>query len=576
MEGKTFSTLKISSLKKEFPAMNNESVGAFALVLHSHIPFVRKAGEWPFGEEWLYEGLMETYIPLLDIIYDLLEEGIKAKFAISITPVLMEQLNDQYLLSRFEHFMDKEIERADRDARKFSSRKDYAYERLAIFYRTIFSKVKKSYYERYQRDLLSAFRKLQNENCIEVLCSTATHGYLPLLKCDSSIYAQVKIGIETYRKYFGKRPRGFWLPECGYRPEYYFEEAGKKYYKPALDEFLVEQGVEYFICDTHALEGMETYSAEKRIGPYGEVKAPKIECERKSRGTSFLPYFLKSGCAVFSRNKETGLQVWSGEWGYPGDGNYREFHKKDSDSGLQYWRITDRKIDLGLKQIYVPENTVLKINENADHFNHLVEDLLLNFRKRNGQYGIVVSPYDTELFGHWWFEGIFWLKEVVKKIYLNPNVKAMTLSEYFTCSNPVEVIDLPESSWGNGGKHYVWYNSETEWFWPYIYEAEKLMESAVKKYTHSKGVSRGLLNQAARELLLLQSSDWPFLVTTGQAKEYATQRFLLHYQRFRNLIGILEKSEFGQKEINYLQEIEDIDNLFPEIDYYLFSSKEKE
>jgi len=555
--------------------MKNEPVGAFTLVLHSHIPFVRKAGEWPFGEEWLFEGLMETYIPLLDILYDLQNEGIKAKFVLSITPVLLEQLNDSYLQKRFEQFLDKEIERAEKDIKKFSSRMDYAYERLAIFYRTIFSQIKKSYYERYRCDLIGALRRLQEENCIEILTSAATHGYFPLLKRDSSIYAQIKLGIETYRKYFGKRPRGFWLPECGYRPGYSFEERRKKYFKPALDEFLVEQGIEYFICDTHALEGMESYQAEKRVGPYGKVRAPKIEYEKKSRGTSFLPYFLKSGCVVFSRNKETGLQVWSGEWGYPGDGNYREFHKKDSDSGLQYWRITDRKLDLGFKQIYVPENTISRINENADHFNHLVEDLLVNFRKKSGGFGIVVSPYDTELFGHWWFEGISWIKEIVRKMYFNPQIKAMTLSEYLNIYSPKEVVDLPESSWGNGGKHYVWYNPETEWFWPYIYEVEKLMEEIVKKFSHSEGLIRGLLNQAARELLLLQSSDWPFLVTTGQAKGYATDRFLLHYQRFRNLISIVEKGEFSEKEINYLQEIEEIDNLFPEIDCYLFSTREK-
>lgn len=562
--------------------MNSEPIGAFALVLHSHIPFVRKAGGWPFGEEWLYEGLMETYIPLLDILYDLLEEGIKAKFVVSITPVLLEQLNDPYLLSRFEEFMDKEIGRAENDMLKFSSRGEYDYERLSVFYKKLFTQVKRNYYERYQRNIVGAFRKLQEENCIEIITSAATHGYLPLLKRDSSIYAQIKLGIETYRKYFGKRPRGFWLPECGYRPEYYLSvdhdlrgEKDRKYYKPSLDEFLVEQGIEYFICDNYAIEGMESYAAEKRIGPYGEVKAPKVEDDKKKSGTSFLPYFLRSGCVVFPRNKETGLQVWSGEWGYPGDGNYREFHKKDSDSGLQYWRITDRKVDLGLKEIYVPENTLLRINENADHFNHLVDSLLTNFRTKNGRFGIIVSPYDTELFGHWWLEGISWLKEVIKKMYLNPQFKVMTLSEYLDRYGAEEVVDLPESSWGNGGKHYVWYNSDTEWFWPYIYEAENLMEEAVKKFTHSEGLVRGILNQAGRELLLLQSSDWTFLVTTGQAKEYATQRFLLHYQRFRNLINILGKGEFSSDEINYLQETEEIDNLFIDLDFRTFSAKEK-
>lgn len=552
-----------------------KSYGAFALVLHSHIPFVRKSGIWPFGEEWLFEGLMETYIPLLDVLYDLKEQGIKAKFVVSITPVLLEQLNDSYLLKGFEEFIEKEIKRAESDIKKFASRKEINYQRLAVFYRELFLNVRRSYYERYQRDLINAFRKLQEENCIEILTSAATHGYLPLLKRDSSIYAQIKMGVEIYRKYFGKRPRGFWLPECGYRPGYRLHMDNKSYHKIGLDEFLVEQGVEYFVCDTYALEGGETHVAEKRIGPYGSVAAPKIEYEKRSRGVSYRPYFLKSGCVVFSRNKETGLQVWSGEWGYPGDGNYREFHKKDGDSGLQYWRITDRRADLGLKEIYIPENTVSRINENADHFNHLVENLLDSFQEKNKDYGIVVSPYDTELFGHWWFEGISWLKTFAEKIYLNPHIKQMTLGEYLNYCSPSEVIELPESSWGNGGKHYVWYNPETEWFWSSIHECEKLMEEATGRFIQSHGLVKAILNQAGRELLLLQSSDWPFLVTTGQAKDYAGQRFLLHYQRFRRLIDALLKGEFDtENTLNYLQEIEEIDNLFPEIDHQIFHSRE--
>lgn len=551
-----------------------KTYGVFTLVLHSHIPFVRKAGAWPFGEEWLYEGLMETYIPLLDILYDLKEKGVKTKWCISITPILLEQLNDRYLLNGFEQFMNKEIERAENDIKKFATRKEPEYQRLAIFYKGLFLNVKRSYYERYQRDLINAFRKLQEDGCIEILASAATHGYLPLFERDSSVYTQIKLGVEVYRKYFGRRARGFWLPECGYRPGYYFHDGKKRYYRPGLDEFLISQGIEYFICDAHALEGMETYLAEKRIGPYGEIKAPKIEYEKKRRGKSLLPYFLKSGCVVFSRNKETGLQVWSGEWGYPGDGNYREFHKKDADSGLQYWRIIDRKIDLGLKEIYIPENTISRVNENADHFNHLVEDLLRNFNRETNRYGIVVSPYDTELFGHWWFEGITWLKCIAEKISQNPYIKQMTLSEYFNYCLPEEVIELPESSWGNGGKHYVWYNPETEWFWRYIYESERLMEETAGKFSQSQGLLRGMLNQAARELLILQASDWPFLVTTQQAKEYGTQRFLLHYQRFRHLIDALQKGEFENNEmINYLQEIEEIDNPFPEIDYRLFTRR---
>jgi len=544
--------------------------GAFAFVLHSHLPFVRQAGIWPFGEEWFYEGLMETYIPILDMLNELKEEGYNAKLTISITPVLLEQLADSYLLSEFQKYAQERIERAEKDIRRFAANKPFL--KIATFYRDFYSTILDHFKNRYKEDVVGAFRKGQDEGCLEIITSAATHGYLPLLIRDSSISAQIKVGVDTYKRLLKRNPHGFWLPECAYRPAYELQGGKKKILKRGIDEFLKEFGIEFFISDTHAVEGGEAFVGKRLYGPYNVPKGVSVHERKSTHRTSFLPYLLESGCVVFARNRDTGLQVWSGERGYPGDGNYRDFHKKDSETGLQYWKITNVKCDLGSKEVYIRENVYPRIKENADHFVNLIEGMLSNFRNQNKKYGIIVSPYDAELFGHWWFEGVLFLKEVLKKMSDNPNVKLVTLKDYLESHPPDDVIKLPETSWGEGGYHYVWMNSQVEWLWQCIHQAEEKIEKLVEKFPRAKGMLKISLNQIARELLLLESSDWPFLITTKQAPEYASQRFLTHYERFKTICKVIENGGNDEELKKITEEIADKDNLFANLDYHVFAS----
>ncbi|MDO8734990.1 MAG: 1,4-alpha-glucan branching protein, partial [Elusimicrobiota bacterium] len=456
--------------------MKNAS-GNFCFVLHSHLPYVKKAGVWPFGEEWLLEGMLETYLPLLDVLYQLRDEKIPYKIVVGITPILAEQLADDYFKKRFEEFVSDKIRRADFDIEKFTNRHQHNYKHLAELYKHSFEKILDNFRNKYNRNIIAAFKKLQDEGYVEIITSAATHGYLPLLSRDSSIYAQLKIGIDIYEKHFGRKPKGIWLPECAYRPEKFVKiTKNESYRRPPIDEFLAVEGVEYFIVDGHAITGGQAFAGWKRNGAYDDIKSPVVDYSKKTSKTTMFPYLTKSGVVAFGRNFETGLQVWSGEHGYPADGNYREFHKKDCDSGLQYWKITSTKIDLGLKEIYNPGNVSSRINENTDHFNWLVESTLSVFSSDSGNEGIVVAPYDTELLGHWWFEGIEWLRQVLIKISKNPNVEITMLSEYLKNHPPKYVAEIPESSWGDGGGHYVWLNSNTNWLWTYIHDAEVQME----------------------------------------------------------------------------------------------------
>jgi 1,4-alpha-glucan branching enzyme len=279
--------------------------------------------------------------------------------------------------------------------------------------------------------------------------------------------------------------------------------------------------------------------------------------------------------AVLGRNNRTGMQVWSADWGYPGDFDYREFHKKDGSSGLRYWRVTGAKLDLAYKDYYHPDWANCKVREHAGHFCWLVEDLLNDFNRRNNKFSIIVAAYDTELLGHWWFEGIPWIKEVLRRLAASETAELSTASEFIEKHPPEDVLALEEGSWGQGGTHFTWLNADTEWMWPIIHAAELRMEELVAQHPNASGNLAEILNQAARELLLLESSDWPFLITTGQAREYASNRFQEHVSRFERLADIASSGKVDEAARNLCQEFWELDNLFPDIDYRVFANRER-
>ncbi len=558
-------------------------IGAFTFVLHSHLPYARMAGRWPHGEEWIHEAAAETYIPLLNALYDLHEAGVAYQATIGLTPILVEQLSDPDVLDNLDAYLDEKIASASADIARFEklTPPDLHMAYLARWYTGWFEDVKRSVDTRFGRDLIGAFRRLQDAGRIEITTSAATHGYLPLLSRDSSIYGQIKTGVEAYRHHFGRAPRGIWLPECAYRPAY-VDDAGRL--RPGLEQFLHELGIEVFFSETHTIEGGQPVgvAAGDAIGPYGEVKRryviPVQAAIPRREASTFKPYYVSdtaggpnapqhSGVAVIGRDNRTGMQVWSADWGYPGDYDYREFHKKDGISGMQYWRVTGARVDLGFKDAYHPDWAMSKVSEHARHFAWLVADRLKQYHNETGGYGLIASNYDTELFGHWWFEGIEWIKQVLMLLAEDPAVELVTASGFVERHPPAEVLHIPESSWGMGGNHWTWDNHDTHWMWAPIHAAEARMEALAARFVDPSEDERAVLNQAARELLLLQSSDWPFLVTTGQAREYAIRRFTRHVERFEALAAGLET---GQPDRRMADELYEVDKIYPDIDYRWF------
>jgi 1,4-alpha-glucan branching enzyme len=613
-------------------------------VLHSHLPYARLAGRWPHGEEWIHEAASETYIPLLETLYDLVEEGVKFRLNIGITPVLTEQLADPLILEHFDQYLADRIAAAKRDmlffsglpvdgdidemlservtlreteekqngleARHFAearaaqesdARADAPEARrmvttyepvptaephlryLAEWYKVHYENVRRAFNNRFNRDIVGAFKRLQDDGYIEIVTSAATHPYLPLLGRDSTIRAQIQVGISSYIKHYGRRPASFWLPECAYRPAYFTRDG----VRVGIEQHLAEHDLRVFFAETHTITGGQPVGVAtgEMVGPYGQIRrryvVPSMNDFPKRDATTFQAYYVSdtaageaalshSGVAVIGRNAQTGQQVWSSTIGYPGDFDYREFHKKAGTSGLKYWRVTGAKLDLAHKDYYHPDWAAYKVEQHAEHFAHLVSDQLREYHAKTGEQGVVMSSYDTELFGHWWYEGVLWLEKVLRHLANDPSVKLQTASEYITEHPPRHVLHIPESSWGAGGNHFTWNNTDNRWMWAPIHEAEVRLEGLVIRYPNPTEDERFVLNQIAREALLLQSSDWPFLVTTGQARDYAIQRFNQHLERFTKLADSLDRKAPDRA---LAEQYWELDKAFYDIDYRWFRSR---
>jgi 1,4-alpha-glucan branching enzyme len=563
----------------------DRSLGSFAFVLHSHIPYVLSHGRWPHGSDWLLEVTAETYVPLLNALYDLVEEGYSPKMTIGLTPVLMEQLADESFKFEFAAYARLRAKMASEDKKHFSKMNDGHLAGLADYWHDYYWSILNSFKKRYHRSLVKAFKELQDAGHIEIITSSATHGYSPLLSQDESIQAQVKQGVQTYRRHFKRDPEGYWLPECAYRPGYKWspplqpkEHVIEPYCRKGVEEFLRENGLKYFFAEAHLLQGGETRGVYiDRFGALQDLWNQFVEehPDVPAAKTVYQPYIVTSGgkdetpVAVFFRDHVTGSQVWSRSLGYPGSEWYLEFHKKHSLGGLRYWRVTGPDADLGDKLVYEPNRAEEETGHHCGHFMHAAKEVLRQYKDQAGTPGVICAPYDTELYGHWWFEGIGWLHQVLRAMHDDPEIELVTCSEYLEKHPPSASIALPEGSWGEGGFHYMWLNENTEWTWNCVYDAEIEMQDLVKNHGRNKEILP-ILKQAARELLLLQSSDWQFSISTGSSKEYGEQRLAEHYKCFQRLAQIIRRKAAGHEieeaDWNFYKICEERDCLFHDVD----------
>ncbi len=523
--------------------------GYLALVLHAHLPFVRHPEHENFLEEdWLFQAITETYIPLIQVFDGLVKDSVPFKLTLSLSPPLLSMLSDELLQRRTVRSLDRSLELAEKEIKR--TRRQPGVLPLARMYRDKLSEARDLFVNRYRRNLIHAFREFMEAGHLEIITCGATHGYLPLMTVvPNAVRAQIQVAVETHERFLGLRPSGIWLPECAYQP--------------GIESYLADAGIDYFFVDTHGI-----LYAESRP-PHG-VHSPVL---------------CPNGVAAFGRDAESSKQVWSSEEGYPSDFDYRDFYRDigfDLDhayihpyivptgdrkmTGFKYHCITGATEH---KDLYQPQHARSKAAAHAAHF-------LFNRQRQIDHLGslmdrppIIVAPYDAELFGHWWYEGPQWLNFLLRKIARDQEmVTLITPGEYLKrypenpCATPAA------SSWGLKGYHEHWMSKANDWIYRHLHKAAERMVELAQTHPRAAGLEQRALNQAARELLLAQASDWAFIMFAGTMVDYAVKRTQDHLARFTRLYNDIQG---GTLDDPWLTLIEVKDNIFPHLDYRVYS-----
>ncbi|MBV9658413.1 MAG: DUF1957 domain-containing protein [Verrucomicrobia bacterium] len=536
--------------------------GFLALVLHAHLPFVRHPEHPEFLEEdWLFEAVVETYLPLLAMLDRLVGDGVPFALTLTLTPPLCAMLTDPLLQERTRRYLDRSVALAEREIAR--TRGQGRVEEVAHFYLVRLRACREQYNERWRGDLVAAFRSFQDSGHLEIITCAATHGFLPLMSnIPQAVRAQIFLARDDYRRHFGCDPAGIWLPECAF--------------VPGLDDVLAEANIRWFILDAHGLM-------------YGQPRP---------HAAIYAPCYTTAGPAAFARDRESSRQVWSALEGYPGDAAYRDFYRdigfdlpkselapmiapdgQRKFTGFKYHRVTGRGVPTLEKDVYHRPWAEAAADHHAADFLHSREEQIGSLRQSLVNDPIVVAPFDAELFGHWWFEGPEWLELFLRKAAYDTLVFSLTTPGRYLATHPTQQMVAPSaSSWGQNGYWEVWLDESNSWIYPHLQAAARRMvevatETAAainaKKLKGKARVERErVLRQLARELLLAQASDWAFLMKTGTAKDFAGKETRDHLLRFTRLYEHLRE---GRVREDFLSNCEWRDNIFPELNWRYYA-----
>ncbi len=522
--------------------------GYLSLVLHAHLPFVRHPEHDEFLEEdWLFEAITETYLPLIHVFDKLTADKIPFKATLSLSPTLISMLQDPLLQNRYLRYLEKSLELAEKELVR--TRHLPLFNDLATMYRSRLLQAR-DLYGKYQHDPVRAFKNYQDAGWLEIITCAATHALLPLMEQNrSAVSAQIAVAVDLYQKVFGRPPQGFWLPECAY--------------SPGMEEMLKEYGINYFFLDTWGILQGEPWP---KYGIFAPVRCP-------------------SGSYVFGRDVSSSRQVWCGKSGYPGHPDYRDFYRDvgfDLDTeylrryiqpdggrkftGIKYHRVTGGEE----KKVYNRKAAMEKTAMHAEDFWRSRELQTKEVFESIHRDPIFVCLFDAELFGHWWFEGPEWLDALFRKAAVSQKtVELTTPTEYLNRHPKIQNVAPSVSSWGEGGYFGIWLNEKNHWIYQPLHSAADRISSLAMKHKDCGKLVERTLNQAGRELLLAQASDWPFILSQETSVEYAKKRVEDHLARFNQLCHEVES---GKVNLTDLESLEERDNIFPDLDFRIFCS----
>lgn len=507
--------------------------GKVLFLLHAHLPFVRHPEyERFFEENWLFEAISETYLPLVQTMHRLLEKGVPGTFNLSVSLPLIEMLSDDHLMGKFSRHLYKQLELAEKEVKTY---KDGPQAVLAQFYLNRQRSLIDTWEVRCQKNLLKEFSNLEKLKKLNLLTCVGTHPFLPAYQSDAdSIRKQLSVTVKGFERAFGRKPKGVWLPECGFFP--------------GLENYLKEFGLQYFFLETH---GALLASPPPKYGVFTPLRTP-------------------NGLFCMGREQASSMEVWSRRTGYPGHPEYREFfrdiaHERSRDYLGEYFFAGESPIDTGFKyyritgterkEFYRPYNAMSLASNHARVFvanrEGTFSDLL---PKMEGNKATMLCPYDAELFGHWWFEGPLFLEALLERAYASNILEFASADDVMTQSADPNSHEPAFSSWGEGGFGSVWINSETDKYYPQSYRIRKMIQNLEQR--PQTALLKRYINQMERELMLFQASDWAFMIHNHSAEDYARRRLDEHYQNALNLF----KASSG-KNTDLLKKLESTNNI---------------
>jgi 1,4-alpha-glucan branching enzyme len=544
----------------------------FVLMLHSHLPYVLNHGRWPHGSDWICEAAIETYLPLLGKLLTLESANIAAPVTIGFTPVLANQLEHPTFAEELEAYFAHRFEFLEEAPESLRSTRDEHLMPLVDYWRDRLERMR-AIFRQHNGRILDGFRGLQDRNRIEITSSAATHGFLPLLGRDESIRLQLALGFAEHRRIFGRDPVGCWVPECAYRPAGKWQPLPnvRPRHRLGVEHFLAEVGFRYFYVDAHlARAGQPLGVYAQMVQGEPERMATLMRTARHTSRTPYRAYRVTTSDApgpvdVLVRDPRSSAQVWNRHGGYPGAGSYLEFHKIRWPGGVRLWRVTGQGVDLGAKEPYDPNAARWQAHEHAKHFAALLDRIANKQDEHHGD--VIVAPFDTELFGHWWYEGPDFLGDVYANLPNHASVRATRAAEHVERTAVFPVLRLGSGSWGKDGDWSMWLGPQTWWTWPVIWELEDAFWSLAPRAINNPAV-HPVLAQAARAMLLVQSSDWQFIISTGEVDDYAIKRFNGHVNDCKQLLEALGRATDGENVQEAVQQAaaqQQRDDVFPDI-----------
>ena len=529
------------------------------LHLHTHMPYVMNHDMWPHGSVWLSEVVFESYLPILEIIQNLQREGIRPSISFDFSPVLLEQLSHANAFSIFTKYAKKQIVQSEKDLHKFSKIPEAVHNiPMGEYWKSIYEEGLQTLHEMKDGSIIERFQNAEQDGLIEIMTCGLTHAYLPLLDFEQSTRMQIACSVMMHEHYFAHKPRAMFLPECGYAP--ILKGKNSEYY---LEDIILEQSINMIVLDQqHSMKYVDSEHDVVRILPESLRPLSQVRLQKTYKNQS-----LK----VLIRHKSASDKVWSEKSGYPSHSAYLDFHKREFDSTLRYWKVTNHPEYTQEKYPYMMADAKKQAQIDAKEYVEYLEELALSYSEQVSETGVICLAFDTELFGHWWFEGPEFLSNFIREMDRS-DILSLKFPSEIQWNDSIHTVQCSAGSWGMNGTDETWKNESTRWLLDNMHDAEQRFENRVNSIDTNDQLEKRIMDQAGRELLLMQASDWPFLITKNQASDYAKERFMQHHYYFTSLIAFFDLIKSGKVLTNdqetLLARIEQVDDIFETIDIH--------